>query len=147
MAYKKTAHRRRRVRSSRRKNTKSRKVMRGGVRVKRTGEINYNGGTYIGEYMADEDTFANPLPHTKSGHVGTITWKNGASYRGQWMNGKKEGEGEMRRHDGIIFKGKWTNDKPTGEFTVKALNGTVSNIHADEIDDYGSPGSPTATYS
>ena len=31
MAYRKTAHRRRRVRSSRRKNAKSRKVMRGGV--------------------------------------------------------------------------------------------------------------------
>ncbi len=30
MAYKKTAHRRRRVRSSRRKNAKSRKMMRGG---------------------------------------------------------------------------------------------------------------------
>lgn len=30
MSYKKTAHRRRRIRSSRRKNAKSRKVMRGG---------------------------------------------------------------------------------------------------------------------
>ena len=32
MAYQKTAHRRRRVRSYRRKNAKSRKVMRGGGR-------------------------------------------------------------------------------------------------------------------
>lgn len=32
MAYKKTAHKRRRARSSRRKNVKSRKVMRGGAK-------------------------------------------------------------------------------------------------------------------
>jgi hypothetical protein len=144
MAYKKTAHRRRRVRSSRRKNTKSRKVMRGGDRVKCTGVINYNGGVYIGQYMADKESFANPLPDTDK--FGMITWTNGATYRGQWKNGKKNGVGEMRRRDGIIFKGTWINDNPTGPFEI--IIGGVKNpikIHAGEIDDYGSPGSPTAT--
>jgi hypothetical protein len=142
MAYKKTAHRRRRVRSSRRKNAKSRKVMRGGARVTCTGTIKYNGGNYDGEYTADTGCVTNARPHTKDEHVGDITWKNGASYRGQWKDGKKEGKGEMRRSDGIIFKGEWKNDEPTGKFTVTEPNGKVSTINAEEIDDYGSPSSP-----
>jgi hypothetical protein len=118
--------------------------MRGGERFSYTGIINYDGGTYSGEYMAEKGTFANPLPHTDK--FGEITWTNGASYRGKWKNGKKEGEGEMRRHDGIIFKGKWTNDKPTGTFEI-IIDGVKNPIKIDagDIDDYGSPGSPTAT--
>jgi hypothetical protein len=151
MAYKKTAHRRRRVRSSRRKNAKSRKVMRGGKRVSRTGTIKYDGGIYNGEYTAEDIQdynspclSLNPRPHTKDGHFGEITWENGASYRGEWKNGLKHGNGEMRQSDGIVFKGTWINDMPNGMFTVTEPNGSVcvSAIHADDIDDYASPGSP-----
>jgi len=44
MAYKKTAHRRRRVRSSRRKNAKSRKMMRGGDTNSDIRQCNAKGG-------------------------------------------------------------------------------------------------------
>ena len=145
MAYKKTAHRRRRVRSSRRKNAKSRKVMRGGKRVSRIGTINYDGGRYIGQYMEEEfndyttSMPLDPRPHTKYGNLGEITWENGASYRGEWKNGLKHGNGEMRQSDGIVFKGTWINDMPDGNFTVTEPNGSVSAIHADDIEDYNSP--------
>ena len=74
-------------------------------------------------------------------HVGKITWENGASYRGQWKDGKKEGKGEMRRS--IVFKGEWKHDNPIGEFEIIIDNVTQTNkIHADKVEDYGSPGSP-----
>jgi hypothetical protein len=140
MAYKKTAHRRRRVRSSRRKNAKSRKVMRGGERVTCTGTINYNGGRYTGQYTADEGCVTNARPHTKHNHVGKITWTHPGGekyYNGQWNDGLKHGMGELRRS--IVFKGNWYNDEPTGEFDIIIDGVKTKTINAEEVEDYGSP--------
>ena len=67
MAYKKTAHRRRRVRSSRRKNAKSRKMMRqgGGGKFNSipqcTAAINKN-PTLRAELMQKTGNYTNPCP-------------------------------------------------------------------------------------
>ena len=118
--------------------------MRGGERKRYIAKrLHYNGGVYNGGYMAEKDTFTDPRPDTKPEQFGEITWENGASYRGEWKNGLKHGMGEMRRSDGIIFKGEWKNDEPTGQFTVTEPNVAQSKtINAEEVEDYGSPGSP-----
>jgi hypothetical protein len=64
MAYKKTAHRRRRVRSSRRKNTKSRKMMGGGKFnsiPQCNAAINKN-PTLRAELMQKTRNYTNPCP-------------------------------------------------------------------------------------
>jgi len=135
MAYKKTAHRRRRVRSSRRKNAKSRKVMRGGARDVYTGNISYNGGVYTGRYEADETTKSNPLPETIPGEKGTIRWIKIASldkkwptktsYCGEWRKGKMSGYGEMEYPNKKMYKGKWHDDTRHGVGSMHFPHGTI----------------------
>lgn len=37
-----------------------------------------------------------------NGH-GTYTWKDGAQYEGQFLNGKKNGKGKYRDSNGSLF--------------------------------------------
>ncbi len=65
MAYKKTAHRRRRVRSSRRKNAKSRKMMRGGGRfnsVKQCNAVIDSDSTLKAKLGQITGNYMNPCP-------------------------------------------------------------------------------------
>lgn len=128
MAYKKTAHRRHRVRSSRRENVKSRKVMRGG----RNGKIDdYNGGEYIGHIWNnkphgngtwEDDTgvyyHGEWLLGKKNGY-GQMEYPNKTIYKGRWKNNKRHGLGSMYYNSGKVATGRWRNDEPIGEFTMK----------------------------
>jgi len=74
MAYKKTAHRRRRVRSSRRKNAKSRKMMRGGGKFNSLPQCNaaINRDPKLKEALVNQTgSYTNPCP---------VIMKNGGNY-------------------------------------------------------------------
>jgi hypothetical protein len=49
---------------------------------------------------------------------GTIMWRNGRSYTGNWRNNKRNGVGSLYYTDGKIAEGMWNDDNPTGEFKI-----------------------------
>ena len=60
-----------------------------------------NGDKYVGEINEKEE------PNGK----GTMTWKNGRRYEGQWKNGKKDGQGiEYGANGAVNFSGEWKDD-------------------------------------
>jgi len=127
MAYKKTAHRRHRVRSSRRKNVKSRKVMRGGE----YGKIDYNGGTYIGHIWNNkphgngtwrDDTgvyYDGEWLLGKKNGFGKMEYPNNTKYEGKLMNNERHGIGSMYYDNGKVATGRWRNDEAIGKFIIK----------------------------
>ena len=53
-----------------------------------------------------------------------IIYINGDIYNGEYVNDKREGEGEYKSSDGVIYKGKWLNDMKHGEGILKNRYGT-----------------------
>ena len=51
----------------------------------------------------------------KKNGQGTFTWADGAKYVGGWMDGKMHGQGTFTKDDGAIFKGLFKNGKYVGE--------------------------------
>ena len=45
---------------------------------------------------------------------GLFEWSNGEFYRGEFVNGKKEGEGELHMGNGRIYIGPFVNGRPHG---------------------------------
>lgn len=42
--------------------------------------------------------------------LGSYHYPDGAVYKGEWLNNKKHGKGELITKEGIIFRGIWNND-------------------------------------
>jgi len=60
-----------------------------------------NGDKYVGEINEKRE------PNGK----GTMCWKNGRRYEGQWKNGKKDGQGiEYGANGAVNYIGEWTDD-------------------------------------
>lgn len=63
---------------------------------------------------------------------GELTYVDGTSYSGEWVNGKREGYGELRfAADNTVIavlSGKWVNDKPISPMTLK-----VNSIQIDKM--------------
>ena len=51
----------------------------------------------------------------KKNGQGTFTWADGAKYAGGWMDGKMHGQGTFTKDDGAIVKGLFKNGKYVGE--------------------------------
>ena len=49
----------------------------------------------------------------------------GDSYKGQFINGKKEGEGIYNYKNGDIYNGNWKNDNKEGEGKYNYKNGDI----------------------
>jgi hypothetical protein len=43
-----------------------------------------------------------------------MTYANGDLYQGDWMNDKKNGNGNMTYANGDLYHGEWMNDKRNG---------------------------------
>ena len=43
---------------------------------------------------------------------GTHTWRDGKKYVGEWKEGKRDGIGKMSYKDGTFFNGEWKRDYP-----------------------------------
>ena len=53
---------------------------------------------------------------------GTYTWPKGerfaeSKHKGNWKNGKRDGQGECWYHDGSHYKGAWKDDVKAGDGT------------------------------
>ena len=60
-----------------------------------------NGDKYVGEINEKEE------PHGR----GIMCWKNGRRYKGQWKNGRKNGQGvEYGANGAVNYSGEWTDD-------------------------------------
>lgn len=45
---------------------------------------------------------------------GKMTWPDGASYEGDWELGKANGKGKFIHTDGDMYEGEWRNDRAFG---------------------------------
>lgn len=71
------------------------------------GEVDYK-GRYHGWYRGRKfDAFK---PHG----FGAMTWPNGATFTGQWVDGKIHGRGAMVWENGARYSGQWRNGKRDG---------------------------------
>lgn len=54
-----------------------------------------------------------------------MLYANGDFYRGEWVNGKKEGRGlQIHQDEGVQYDGEWQNDKPHGKGKLLYPNGS-----------------------
>jgi len=74
--------------------------------------------------------------------LGTMKWNNKTSYTGNWRNNKRNGYGTMRYANGKIAKGIWSDDNPTGDFEVTTPNPDpyrrpeITQVSARELDEF-----------
>ena len=54
---------------------------------------------------------------------GTITMGSGMKYSGDWVEGKRCGDGVIRYPGGQVYDGKWANNKKNGWGTMTNGNG------------------------
>ncbi|MDR1590815.1 MAG: GYF domain-containing protein [Puniceicoccales bacterium] len=67
-----------------------------------------NGVRYEGTYSTQDNAFTGN---------GTITYPNGDTYKGDIVNGRKEGTGAYTWESGAVYSGEWKNDKMNGRGT------------------------------
>lgn len=63
---------------------------------------------------------------------GVMTYVSGDSYSGEWVNGKREGFGELRFFANntvfAVLSGKWANDKPVSPMALKVSGGQIDRM-------------------
>lgn len=79
--------------------------------------INKIGG-YIADYEISNSTAEQP-------EIGPYRYPNGATYFGQYKNGKRHGEGKQIWHDGSIYEGQWKDDRTNGKGRLIHAEGDV----------------------
>ena len=57
---------------------------------------------------------------------GRYTWSNGVTYNGDWVNGKREGTGEMTWPDGSSYRGAFKDNMKHGEGVFNFGDGSGS---------------------
>ena len=90
------------------------------------GTINYSDGVYTGEYFENnvcpDDKIVKKI--MRSGK-GTMKYKNGDFYDGNWMDDRKNGKGIMRYANGDVYEGEWFVDVIFGKGLMRYNNGDV----------------------
>lgn len=83
----------------------------------------YQGATYSG-YVNEQYQ-----PHGK----GTMKYSDGKEYKGDWVNGIKQGQGTMKYNNGI-YEGEWKNDKKDGKGTYVWNDGrTYEGLYENDV--------------
>eukprot|EP00088_Acartia_fossae_P039814 TRINITY_DN41433_c0_g1_i1.p1 TRINITY_DN41433_c0_g1~~TRINITY_DN41433_c0_g1_i1.p1 ORF type:complete len:260 (+),score=73.27 TRINITY_DN41433_c0_g1_i1:1-780(+) len=72
----------------------------------------------------------------REGH-GSLYWKDGSHYSGEWREDKKEGEGSMFYANGDVYEGQWRDEKKHGEGTYHYKSGGSYSGHFDEGSKHG----------
>ena len=61
---------------------------------------------------------------------GELRYKNGSIYQGNWQKGMKWGQGRMTYATGNYYEGNWENNKRNGQRSNQRENGTSSLLNA-----------------
>ena len=56
-----------------------------------------------------------------------MSYANGNKYIGEWIDGKKSGEGVMIYENGDLYDGEWQHGKKNGQGTLTLKNGNISH--------------------
>ncbi len=56
---------------------------------------------------------------------GVMTWPDGCTYKGQWKDGKRNGQGRMTYASGNVYEGEWQDDCRSGHGVFKWTEGHV----------------------
>jgi 1-phosphatidylinositol-4-phosphate 5-kinase len=103
------------------------------------GVINFkNGDKFRGEFMDGRPTGPGTMKYTRSmaGNMGAEFEE--ATYEGNWVAGKRDGNGMMTWMDNSIFTGLWKNDKRIeGEIKMQNGNSYKGTFKNDLIHGYG----------
>ena len=67
----------------------------------------------------------NDLDGKKGTIFGTFYYGNGDKYLGEWLNGKKSGQGVMIYDNGDLYDGEWFQDLFEGQGTYTKDNGDM----------------------
>jgi hypothetical protein len=68
---------------------------------------------------------AQPLESPHPDGLYANEWPDGSSYRGEWRNGKKDGQGAYTWTSGSVYEGEWLAGAMHGKGTYTAADGTV----------------------
>ena len=68
-----------------------------------------------------------------------MTWTDGASYEGQWLEGFANGKGKFNHHYGDQYDGNWKNNKCHGYGTYTNKKGALyqGNWNNDQQEGHG----------
>lgn len=92
----------------------------------KTGTINDEDGEYIGEYFVNNVCPDGKMVEKiiKSGK-GTMKYKNGDFYDGNWKDNRKDGKGIMKYANGDFYHGKWSSGSQFGRGIMRYANGDI----------------------
>jgi hypothetical protein len=83
-----------------------------------------DGSTYVGEILVVSDENKDERTHSMSG-FGELTFENGGSYRGHFLDDLYHGPGLWTNVKGDTSEGYWVKGERTGVFESKFINGDV----------------------
>jgi hypothetical protein len=85
--------------------------------------LNYDhGGPY--KYLADGATYEGQYRNGKKNGLGT--WRNGlGEYSGNWVNGQRHGQGREIENNGTMYTGPWVNNLQNGLGVELTPDGTI----------------------
>ena len=68
------------------------------------------------------DTYEGSFVNGKREGKGVYIYQNGDKYEGEFKRGKKDGEGKYTYHNGNVYEGKWKEDEKCGVGTYYFLS-------------------------
>ena len=75
-------------------------------------------------------SYRHGVPHTSKLYpIGKAWYKNGDTYEGEFVYGKKEGKGTYTRPDGGKYDGYWKNGKKDGKGTMTWSDGVYDGVY------------------
>jgi len=90
------------------------------------GVVNDSDGEYKGHYLVNNICPNNKvIKKTIKYGKGTMKYKNGDFYDGNWMDDKQSGKGIMKYANGNVYYGKWSNGYQYGRGIMRYANGDI----------------------
>ena len=71
----------------------------------------------------EDGKFRGNMINGKREGYGVFYYNDGSQYWGNWLNGKRSGEGKYISCKGSVYNGNWENDMKNGKGNIKYLNG------------------------
>jgi len=99
--------------------TEDKPIPKNGIIKDSDGE--YNGQYFVKNICPDDKVIKKIIKHGK----GTMKYKNGDFYDGNWMDDRENGKGMMKYANGNIYHGKWSSGSQYGRGIMRYANGDI----------------------